>query len=370
MNDQPASAALKEIFDRARMRRFAGDTKAIWPDFDAGRFEALATAGLDDLGIMQRMRLAAEAFAATLPSDYERALEILSALAPRIGHGFASITLCEFVIVRGLDDFDRSMDALKLFTRYGSAEFAIRHFLNRDLHRTLAVMREWSLGENEHVRRLASEGARPRLPWSFQLRPIVEDPSLTWPILEVLKADPSLYVRKSVANHLNDISKDHPAWLVERLAGWPQEDERTRWIVRQALRTLIKKGDRAALALVGAAEKVDAHVEGFAVTPARLVLGDRLTVAATVVSQAREAQQVVADYAVHYVKKNGAASRKVFKLRTFALEPGATQPLSISQTIRDFTTRTHNAGFHKVELMLNGQVVADGGFELATGAAP
>lgn len=365
MNDQPAAAALKEIFDRARMRRFAEDTKTIWPDFDADRFETLSTTGLDDLGIMQRMRLAADAFAATLPSDYERALEILSALAPRIGHGFASITLCEFVIVRGLEDFDRSMDALKLFTRYGSAEFAIRHFLKRDLHRTLSVMREWSFDGNEHVRRLASEGARPRLPWSFQLRPIVADPSLTWPILEALKSDPSLYVRKSVANHLNDISKDHPAWLVDKLAGWPQEDERTRWIVRQALRTLIKKGDRAALALVGAAEKVEARIEGFSVEPLRLALGDRLTIAATVVSQAHQTQQVVADYAVHYVKKNGAASRKVFKLKTFALKPGETQTLSISQTIRDFTTRTHNAGFHKVELMLNGDTVAEGGFDLA-----
>ncbi|WP_376769134.1 hypothetical protein [Neoaquamicrobium sediminum] len=180
-----------------------------------------------------------------------------------------------------------------------------------------------------------------------------------------MKSDPSLYVRKSVANHLNDISKDHPAWLVDKLAGWPQEDERTRWIVRQALRTLIKKGDRSALALVGAAEKVEARIEGFSVAPVRLALGDRLTIAATVVSQARETQQVVADYAVHYVKKNGAASRKVFKLKTFALEPGATQPLSISQTIRDFTTRTHNAGFHKVELMLNGDTVAEGGFDLA-----
>lgn len=361
-NEQPA--ALKEIFDRARMRFFADETKAIWPVFDAERFYGLATENLDALGIMQRMRLAAEAFDATLPEDYGEALDVLTELGPRIRHGFASITLCEFVVVRGQDDFDRSMRALHLFTRYGSGEFAIRHFLKREPQRTLAVMRKWASDDNEHVRRLASEGSRPRLPWSFQLREIVADPSLTWTILDDLKADPSLYVRKSVANHLNDISKDDPDWLLKRLAAWPREDERTRWIVKHALRTLIKKGEPRALALIGASGRAQARVEDFSVSPTRLHLGDRLTISAGIVSTASESQTVVADYAIHYVKKNGAASRKVFKLKTFALEPGARQRLSISQTIRDFTTRTHNAGFHKVELMLNGETVAEGGFEL------
>ena len=366
MPEQQSPAALKEIFDRARLRAFADQTKAVWPRFDAERFFALATDGLDDLGIMQRMRLAAEAFDATLPDDYEQALDILGDLAPSIRHGFASITLCEFVVLRGIDDFDRSMRALHLFTRHGSGEFAIRHFLKRDPARTLAVMRKWADDDNEHVRRLASEGSRPRLPWSFQFREAVADPSLTWPILDDLRGDPSLYVRKSVANHLNDISKDHPAWLVERLAPWPRDDTHTAWIVKHALRTLIKKGDPAALALAGATGKAQAHIDGFSVSPAQLRLGDRLTVSARVVSTASERQRIVADYAVHYVKKNGAASRKVFKLKSFALEPGAVQPLYVSQLVRDFTTRTHNAGFHKVELMLNGETMAEGGFDLST----
>ena len=364
MTDDQKPAALKEIFDRARLNHFASETKALWPDFDAEGFFALATEGLDELGIMQRMRLAAEAFDKTLPEDYAQALAILAKLAPSIRHGFASITLCELVVIRGLDDFERSMSALREFTRYGSAEFAIRHFLRRDMARTLEAMRGWARDDNEHVRRLASEGARPRLPWSFQLREIVADPSLTMPILETLKADPSLYVRKSVANHLNDISKDHPDWLVERLAQWPRGDARTEWIIRHALRTLVKKGHPGALALVGAGTKAEARVEGFAVSPPVLKLGERLMVSARIVSTAAESQKIVADYAIHYVKKNGAASRKVFKLKTFTLETGGAQALSVSQTIRDFTTRTHNAGFHKVELMLNGATVAEGGFEL------
>ncbi len=365
MTDEQTPAALKEIFDRARIRKFADDTKAVWADFDADRFIALATDGLDDLGIMQRMRRVAEAFDATLPDDYETALKILADVAPSIRHGFASITLCEFVVLRGSDDFDRSMDALHLFTRYGSGEYAIRHFLKADPARTLAVMRGWAGDENEHVRRLASEGCRPRLPWSFQFREAIADPSTTMPILEALRADPSLYVRKSVANHLNDISKDHPDWLLEQLSAWPRGDERTEWIIRQALRTLVKKGHEGALALVGVSGEAEARIEGFSVAPSSLRLGERLTMGATVVSTASDSQKIVADYAIHYVKKNGAPSRKVFKLKTFTLAPGASLPLSISQAIRDFTTRTHNAGFHKVELMLNGRTVAESGFDLS-----
>ena len=363
--DEAQPAALKEIFDRARMRGFADGTKAIWPGFDGERFFALSTTGLDGLGIMQRMRLVAEAFDATLPRDYAEALAILAELAPRIGHGFAAISLSEFVVLRGESDFHRSMEALKFFTRYGSAEFAIRPFLRRDPVRVLEVMRGWAEDDSEHVRRLASEGARPRLPWSFQLRDVVADPALTWPILDRLRSDPSLYVRKSVANHLNDIGKDHPGWLVQRLEAWPCDDARTSWIVRHALRTLIKKGDTRALAMVGASGEAQVRVDGLSVTPATLRLGERLTIAATLASTASGPQRLVVDYAIHYVKKSGATSRKVFKLKTVDLPPGASEGVSISQTVRDFTTRTHHPGFHKIELMANGTVVAEGGFSLA-----
>ncbi|MEO3997356.1 DNA alkylation repair protein [Mesorhizobium sp. CAU 1732] len=365
-----ASPALKEIFDRARLQHFADETAAIWPRFDRERFLSLATDGLDDLGIMQRMRRTAEAFAQTLPADYAEALAVLRDLAPRIRHGFASITLCEFVAIRGRDAFERSMEALHFFTRFGSAEFAIRHFLRDDFERTLAVMKGWARDENEHVRRLASEGSRPRLPWSFQLKNLIADPSPTVSILDALKADDSLYVRKSVANHLNDIAKDNPDYLLDRLSGWDRDDARTEWIVRHALRTLIKKGEPRALALIGTTGEADVAVDHFTVAPAVIRLGERITLSARIVSTANERQKLVADYAIHYVKKSGATSRKVFKLKTFDLAAGGTMELAISQQIRDFTTRTHNAGLHKVEFMLNGQVLADGGFELKANAQP
>lgn len=356
--------ALKEIFDRARLQHFADETAGIWPAFDRAKFLTLATDNLDGLGIMQRMRQTAVSLQATLPQEYEAALEILDELAPRIEHGFAAITLPEFVALYGQGHFDRSMRALHNYTRFGSAEFAVRHFLQRDLARTLAVMRRWSDDDNEHVRRLASEGTRPRLPWSFQIRPLMADPSLAMPILNKLKADPSLYVRKSVANHLNDFSKDSPDWLVEQLGRWPSDNDHTKWIVRHALRTLIKKGDSRALGLIGATEGAHVRVDRFAVSPTAIRLGDRITISATLSSTGDEPQRLVVDYAIHYVKSAGSISRKVFKLKEIELPVGGSIDLSISQTVRDFTTRKHHAGAHRVELMVNGRTMAEDVFEL------
>ena len=358
-----AAPALKEIFNRARLRHFAMETAAIWPDFDGKRFMKLATAGLDELGIMQRMRQTAVSLHETLPEAFPDALPILEKLAPRIGHSFAAITLSEYVALYGQHHFEPALKALKFFTPFGSSEFAIRHFLLADFERTIAAMREWAKDENEHVRRLASEGSRPRLPWSFQLKNLVADPSPTGPILETLKADPSLYVRKSVANHLNDIGKDHPDLLVGRVSGWDLDNKHTAWIVRHALRTLIKKGDPRALALIGTTGKAEVRVESFTVEPLRIELGERITTSAKLKSTSKAAQRLVIDYAVHYPKKNGL-SRKVFKLKETELLPGATCDFAISQTVKDFTTRKHNAGFHRVELIVNGEAVAESGFDL------
>ncbi|MEJ6785383.1 DNA alkylation repair protein [Aminobacter sp. Piv2-1] len=359
-----AAPALKEIFDRARFQRIAAEMAAIAPGFDRERFMMLATNDLDALGIMQRLRQTAEALRGALPGDFARAIEVLRDLAPRIGHGFASIVLSEFVALYGRAEFDRSMAALCHFTRFGSAEFAIRHFLADDFDRTLKVMRGWALDDNEHVRRLASEGSRPRLPWSFQLKNLIADPSPTLPILEALKSDPSLYVRKSVANHLNDISKDSPDLLLECLAGWDMADRNTAWIVRHALRTLIKKGDPKALALIGTTGKPEVDVAAFAVTPASIALGGRIALKTSIVSTAKGPQQLVVDYAVHYVKKAGGTSKKVFKLKQISLPPAGRKELEIGQAVRDFTTRKHYPGHHRVELIVNGETVAEGGFDL------
>ncbi|WP_244125256.1 DNA alkylation repair protein [Burkholderia gladioli] len=359
---------LKDSMGERQFRSLLSTLKLIERSFDTRRFLAVALDGLDELSLMARVRrasLAIEAGAQALPGGYDTVLTLLAEAAPHLGGGFLSLVAPDYVGQFGRHDFDRSMAALAFFTRFGSSEFAVREFLRDDPRRALATLRDWSRHEDQAVRRLASEGSRPRLPWSFRLREIEADPALAAPILDNLRADPSDYVRRSVANHLNDVTKLHPDWVLERAAAWGGADAGTRWIVRHALRTLVKRGDARALALLGASGAARIEAVPFAVTPARIELGETVTLAAELVSTAQDVQRLVVDYRIGYVKKNGSTAHKVFKLRELTLAPGQRIDIVRSQRIRDFTTRTHYAGRHGVELIVNGAVVAQAHFDLA-----
>lgn len=332
--------------------------------FDRTAFLAAATDGLNALSIMERVRHIADALRPALPADYAAALEIIAAMAPRLPHGFQAVAVTEYVARYGLDDFDRSMDALATLTRFGTAEFAIRPYLAQDVDRALATMARWTGSDDEHVRRLASEGGRPRLPWAARVPTLKADPTRAAHILEALKADPSLYVRKSVANHLNDIAKDRPDWLLDRLADWPNDSPRTAWIIRHALRTLIKQGEPRALALIGVGHGAAVTVRKFAVEPSAVRLGERIAITVEIASDSTVNQPLVVDYRVYYARAGGKTAVKVFKWKTFDLAAGDTVALRISQVIRDFSTRRHHPGQHNVELIVNGQTMATSEFAL------
>ncbi|MCP1495583.1 3-methyladenine DNA glycosylase AlkC [Pseudomonas migulae] len=361
--DQPAPA-LKEIFNAERLKHIATEMTAVYPEFNARAFLKMANEGLAELSIMQRMARVSECLHAVLPLSYEASLEVLRALAPRLNSGFVSISLPHYVATYGGHAFEHSMDALKYFTTFGSAEFAIRYFLRSDFERCLAVMHEWSLDDNEHVRRLASEGCRPRLPWSFRLEKIQADPTLAAAILDNLKADDSLYVRKSVANHLNDITKDHPEWVLDLIEGWSLENRHTAWIARHALRSLIKQGNQRALAIMGAGGKPEVEIIDVKVEPAVIALGEKIALSFTVKSTVENSQRLVIDYAIDYVKANGSTSAKVFKLKALTLPGHATALLSRGQHIKELTTRKHYAGKHAVHVMINGERLASTEFEI------
>jgi 3-methyladenine DNA glycosylase AlkC len=364
MPDAPEYPALKEMFNEARFRRIAKDVREVYPRFDADRFLSLTLPDLEDANLLQRLRRVTEGLCATLPSDYLKALAILRKLAPRIESGFVSLFLPDFVGLYGLDHFDESLDALKFFTPFGSSEFGIRPFLRKDFRRTLKVMEQWARDPDEHVRRLASEGCRPRLPWSFRLEALIADPSPAARILENLKADPSLYVRKSVANHFNDITKTHPEWVLERIEKWDLENKNIAWVARHALRTLIKTGNRRALAVIGAGHVAEAKVTHFTVAPAIIRLGEAVILSLELLSTAGRAQKLVIDYTVHYAKKSGDTSAKVFKWKEVTLGPGESLHLQKRQRIQDFTTRKHHAGRHIVDVLVNGSRLAEAGFNL------
>ncbi|AZD15275.1 DNA alkylation repair protein [Pseudomonas chlororaphis] len=356
--------ALKEIFNAERLEHIAEEMLAVYPAFDHRGFLAHANKGLAELSVMQRLARVSESLHTVLPADYEANLARLYDLAPRLDSRFVCMFLPHYVASYGGHAFERSMAALKYFTAFGSSEFAIRPFLASDLSRTLAVLQDWAGDDNEHVRRLASEGSRPRLPWSFRLERIQADPSLAAPILECLKADPSLYVRKSVANHLNDISKDHPDWLLGLLEGWPLDNPHTAWIARHALRSLIKQGHRRALALVGAGHAPQVTLHGLRVEPAVIRLGERINLSFALESTADASQRLVVDYAIDYVKASGGTRAKVFKLKAFTLPAKAREQLGRAQHIRELSTRRHYPGRHALHILVNGERLGSTAFEI------
>lgn len=361
--ENPPPAQLKDWFDEARYRHLADELSGVSPSFDASTFLEMTLEGLEQRSLMQRLHQCALAVDAALPGEFEQKLAVLQKLAPKVGHSFVSIFLCDFVAAFGGHDLESSMKALREFTKFGSAEFAVRRFIHDQPARALAIMRTWTGDENEHVRRLASEGARPRLPWGMKLGMLVKDPEPCGPLLEALKDDASEYVRKSVANHLNDITKDHPEWVLARLERWDLRKPHLRWIARHACRTLIKRGHPRALKLLGFGQKAEVVAE-LQVRPTRLKLGGRLHLEAMLEATSECAQTLAVDYVIHYVKSRGAAFEKVFKWKEIELPGGGQARLEKSQVLRDFTTRKHHPGLHIVELQVNGQRVARAGFEL------
>ena len=364
MTNKTAPALLKDILGPQALTIIADAGTFVSSRFDRGGFLGTASDGLDTLSIMERVRHIADALNGALPNRYADALEIVRAMAPRLTHGFQAVAVTEFVARYGLGDFDRSMDALADLTRFGSAEFAIRPFLIKDTERTLAMMARWTCSADEHVRRLASEGSRPRLPWALRVPAHKVEPTLAASILEALRADPSAYVRKSVGNHLNDIAKDRPDWLLDRLDGWPNDDPRTVWIIRRALRTLIKEGNPRALALIGVEHGAAVTMQGFSIEPKIVRLGETIAINAELISTSPDQQRLVVDYRVHYARSGGKTATKVFKLKTFDLPAGTMITLSMRQAIRDFSTRRHHPGRHEVELIVNGRTMANNAFDI------
>lgn len=322
--------------------------------FDAAAFQrSVLGDGWPRLELKQRIRRIAHALHAHLSGSYRQQLAVLKRVAPDFG-GFEAMFFPDFVEQFGQDDFYASMAALERFTRYSSSEFAVRPFIAREAERTLALMRQWAAHKNEHVRRLASEGCRPRLPWGRRLQQLIDDPAPILPIIEALRADPSEYVRRSVANNLNDIAKDHPQLVLNLARRWQGEDELTDALLKHACRTLLKRGDAAALRLFGHHDSAQVHVTGFRLGASRLAIGADLPFAFSLRLDDDKPARLRLEYAIDFVKAKGDSSRKVFKIGERRLEPGATLRIERQHRFRDFSTRRHYPGTHRIAVIVNG----------------
>lgn len=355
------AALLKDIFDRPWLDELGRALARRHPAFDrAGFVSQVLAPPWPDLELKQRMRCISQAARRHLPDDYRQALAVWLAAAPEFS-GLPAMVFPDLVEAHGQDDWDASVPALRQLTRYSSSEFAVRPFLRTDLPRMMAAMEDFSQDHDEHVRRLASEGSRPRLPWAMQVPALRADPSPVLPILARLRADPSETVRRSVANNLNDIAKDHPERVLELTERWLGEGAATDRLLKHGCRTLLKRGSVRALRLFGFDEPAGVRVLDLAPRRRRLRVGETLEFTFTLVHEAAAPARVRLEVAVDYVKARGRTGRKIFKISERDLAPGR-HPMTRRQAFRDLSTRRHYPGRHRVTLRVNG--VDRGGFDL------
>jgi 3-methyladenine DNA glycosylase AlkC len=374
----------KEFLNAPLVRHAARHLQSLDARFNASKFERAVVPRLPDLELKARALCIADALAEHLPTDFGDATDLLTrALSPapasadavmseaaqattREGlSGWILWSVGEYVARRGVHEPERALTFLHAMTQRFTAEFAIRPLIVAHEALVLERLQGWVHDPSEHVRRLVSEGTRPRLPWGLQLKRFIADPSPCMPLIEQLVDDSSEYVRRSVANHLNDIAKDHPDRVVhfvkQRLPG--ATDER-RALLRHASRTLIKQGHAGALDAWGHGTpfRGDAALK---VAPRRIALGQAVMLEAELTSTSRAPQELVVDYVVHHVKANGETSPKVFKGWRLTLAPGETRVLTRKHNVKPITTRRYYAGRHEVALQINGKDVARDAFVLA-----
>lgn len=359
---------LKNLFNEQSVDVLAQAVGNVYPPFDrAALMASVFNPDWESLELKARMRHVTTCLRALLPSSYGEALGILrdAARAP-VSFGFLAMVFPDFVEVYGLREWDASLPALEQFTQIGSAEFAVRPFIAQNPDRMMAQMLAWAHHENVHVRRLASEGCRPRLPWGMALPVFKLDPAPILPILDRLKLDEEEYVRRSVANNLNDISKDNPQVVIDVLSRWKAHDTpEMQRIITQGLRTLVKKGDPDALALLGYAHTGQYEVRDLFVEPDEVPAGGEMTFSFAVHSSSEETQNLVIDYIVHLMRANGQPTPKVFKLTKLALPPGGALNVVKRHSFRPVTTRRYYPGAHAIEIQVNGQVMARREFTLS-----
>ncbi|MCP5046784.1 MAG: DNA alkylation repair protein [bacterium] len=355
---------LKNIFfSRESINSIAELVGKFYPDFDGGRFVGLVfDEDWESKELKERMRHMTQCMHETLPLSYPDAIEILKKVAPFV-KGFEGMVFPDFVELNGQEEWEVSLEALGYFTSYSSSEFAIRPFLDRDPERVMGYMLAWAGDEDPGVRRFASEGCRPRLPWAMALPKFKKDPSLILPVLETLKDDPSEFVRKSVANNLNDISKDHPELMLDISEKWYGKSKNTDWIVKHACRTLLKAGNKRAMMLFGFADPANVGVENLETGSGALKIGENMVYSFDLRVKGNGKSLLRLEYAVYFMKANGKLSRKVFKITENNYKPGI-HSFAKRHSFKNLSTRKHYPGEHRIGIIVNGVEMAAVSFQL------
>ncbi|MFC4014842.1 DNA alkylation repair protein [Nonomuraea purpurea] len=351
---------LKNMINTRSVSVLADGLAAAWAPFPRARFTARALAGLDGLELKERVRHVSAVLHDALPLPYPQAAEIVRESVSRTPLDmWSGWPATDHTAVHGLDHLDVAMATLAVLTPHSTGEFAVRPFLERHRDDALKIMYGWAESPDEHLRRLASEGSRPRLPWAARVGWLMT-PGPTLPLLDLLRDDPSEYVRRSVANHVNDLAKDHPRAAIELLARWRSDGgSHVERVLRHAARGLLRAGHPEALALVGATPG-SGSVDALSLESDTVAVGGHLTFTLTVTAEAPG--PLLLKYAV---RRPG--SRRVFHLaQREADEAGAAFVVRKSHSFRPVTTRREPPGPRELDVIVNGRVAATTAFTLTS----
>ena len=354
---------LKDIYNQEFIFDLANNIKKFFHNFDKKLFiEQIFNQDWQKYSLKERMGHISNVINHNLSEDYQENIHILKNVAQNVKkfqyNNLSLIIFADFIEKFGLDDFETSIKALKFFTSFGSAEFAIRKFLLKYEKQTLEKILEFSLDQNYHVRRLASEGIRPRLPWGIALKKYQKNPAAILPILENLKNDENEYVRRSVANNLNDISKDNAEICLEITKKWQQENCNHK-MIQHSLRTLLKSGNQKALELMGY-NKISAKITNFKCLK-EIKIGDNLSFSFILNNEAKNNIRI--EYAIYFLLKNGKFYRKIFQIKqgNFSKDKFS---FNKKHSFKKITTRKYYSGIHKIGIILNGKEIIKENFNL------
>lgn len=347
----------KNLFNKELVEEFANNIHKYDNSFKKDEYKSFVLSRFEDLELKDRMRLISSSIHPFLDLDYKQTVKILKKVkkhfSTEVSMGLKSMVLPDYVEVYGLDDLETSLNALEYFTVDSSSEFAIRHFIIKYKKETMQEFIKWAKSSDEHVRRLASEGCRPRLPWGIALASFKKNPDLVFEILELLKNDESMYVRKSVANNLNDISKDNPEKVIKFVEENLGYSKNLDWICKHASRTLLKAGNKNILELFGYKKDSALIVENFVVDKI-VILEENLNFSFDLKTTNDKIGNVRIEYAIDFQKANGILSRKIFMLSQNKINQ-KNKSFEKYQSFRTVTTRKYYKGLHKIAIIINGE---------------
>lgn len=352
---------LKYMYDPAYFESLCPVLQEAIPGFDCRQFIfRVFNNSWPELELKQRVRHIACVLHDFLSSNFAIASQQIVTVSrllkakSKVEQNFANIFFADYIEVFGLEDPDQSMTAMEEITKLVSCEFAIRPFLMRYPQKTLGYFYRWCENQDHHVRRLSSEGCRPRLPWAMGIPALKNDPSPVLPILEKLKNDPSEYVRRSVANHLNDIAKDHPEVVITLIRKWRRKHPHTDWIIKHGSRSLLRSGNSKVLSLHGFDPDSQAKA-GKLLLSSEVEIGQHLDFQFSFINEEEKPTCFRLEYAIDYLTSTGKTSRKVFKISESTFPPGEKFIIHRKQSFKNFTTRKHFKGKHFLSIIANGK---------------